>query len=87
MKGDQFTGKALEFTREAAVLPIRFYSFFLAPLLPSCCRFYPSCSAYAQEAILSHGLFRGSLLAARRILRCSPLNKGGYDPVPPKNCN
>ena len=47
-----------------------------------CCRFYPTCSQYALEAIQKHGAFKGSLLAAYRILRCNPFSKGGYDPVP-----
>ena len=48
------------------------------------CRYYPTCSQYAIEAIEIHGVFKGCLLATRRILRCNPLFKGGYDPVPPK---
>ncbi|MDR1489266.1 MAG: membrane protein insertion efficiency factor YidD [Desulfovibrio sp.] len=63
--------------------PIRLYRLFVSPLLPPCCRFYPSCSEYAEEAVLRHGPVRGGMLAAWRILRCSPLAKGGYDPVPP----
>ncbi len=51
------------------------------------CRYTPTCSQYAIEAIRVHGVFRGSLLAARRILRCNPFFKGGYDPVPPKKNN
>lgn len=51
----------------------------------NCCRFQPTCSNYAIEAIEVHGAFRGSMLAIWRILRCNPLSKGGYDPVPPKN--
>ncbi|MDR1946800.1 MAG: membrane protein insertion efficiency factor YidD [Desulfovibrio sp.] len=69
--------------RRIAVLPVRFYRFFLAPLLPPCCRFYPSCSAYALEAVMTHGVLRGGLLALRRLLRCSPASRGGFDPVPP----
>ncbi|MBI3961746.1 MAG: membrane protein insertion efficiency factor YidD [Deinococcus sp.] len=61
---------------------IRFYRLALSPLLPPSCRYHPSCSAYALEAIMRHGPWRGSLLAARRILRCHPLTPGGYDPVP-----
>lgn len=69
--------------RKLAILPIRVYQWCISPLLPKSCRFYPSCSAYAIEAITLHGILKGSLLAARRILRCHPLNDGGYDPVPP----
>ena len=52
------------------------------PWLPASCRFYPSCSDYASEALLSHGASRGLALAALRILRCHPLHPGGHDPVP-----
>ena len=64
------------------LLLIKFYRIFISPLLPPSCRFYPTCSAYAYEAISRHGAFRGSWLAVRRILRCHPLNPGGFDPVP-----
>ena len=58
------------------------YRVALSPLLGGFCRFLPSCSIYAQEAIVRHGAGRGSLLAARRLLRCHPFHPGGYDPVP-----
>ena len=61
---------------------IKAYRFALAPLMPMSCRFEPSCSAYALEAVSKHGPWRGSALAAWRILRCNPFNAGGYDPVP-----
>ncbi len=64
------------------IMPIRFYKRFLSPLHPQCCRFYPTCSTYAIEAIQLHGPAKGLFLAARRILRCHPGNPGGYDPVP-----
>jgi len=67
----------------AAVLPIRLYQWTLSPLLPRACRFAPSCSDYAAEAILLHGLWRGSRLALLRILRCHPWGGHGFDPVPP----
>ncbi len=61
---------------------IRCYQGFLSPLMPLGCKFYPSCSHYAAEAIHRHGTRPGLLLAARRILRCRPFACGGYDPVP-----
>ena len=62
---------------------IRFYQRFISPMLPPSCRFTPSCSAYALEAIRVHGAVRGVWLAVRRLGRCHPFNPGGYDPVPP----
>ncbi|HOV59897.1 MAG TPA: membrane protein insertion efficiency factor YidD [Candidatus Hydrogenedentes bacterium] len=62
---------------------IRLYQRFVSPLLGDRCRFYPSCSQYALEALKVHGLVRGCALATWRLLRCQPLCKGGYDPVPP----
>ncbi|MGH7769012.1 MAG: membrane protein insertion efficiency factor YidD [Candidatus Binatia bacterium] len=58
------------------------YRIFLSPLLPSSCRFFPSCSAYAEEAIERRGMWRGSVLTLRRLLRCRPGRPGGHDPVP-----
>jgi hypothetical protein len=66
----------------AMLLLIAAYQRLLSPLLPRSCRFYPSCSSYAAEAIRRHGPVRGLGLAARRLLRCHPLHPGGYDPVP-----
>ena len=65
------------------VLPIRAYQLLVSPLLGPRCRFYPSCSAYAVEALQVHGPVRGLWLAGRRLLRCHPWNPGGLDPVPP----
>lgn len=63
--------------------PIIAYRRWISPALPARCRFYPSCSAYALEAIAKHGALRGLRLAIWRLLRCQPFNPGGYDPVPP----
>lgn len=65
-------------------LAIRVYQLFIAPLLGPRCRFHPSCSAYAAEAIAYHGALAGSWLAAKRLARCHPWGDGGYDPVPQK---
>jgi putative membrane protein insertion efficiency factor len=64
------------------VFLITLYQKLLSPWLPPACRYTPSCSQYAKEALLKHGLFRGLLLAARRLARCHPFHAGGYDPVP-----
>jgi putative membrane protein insertion efficiency factor len=61
---------------------IRFYQAIFAPLMPVGCKFYPTCSQYAYEAILRHGARRGTYLAAARLLRCRPFTRGGHDPVP-----
>jgi len=61
---------------------IRFYRRHISPLKRPCCRFIPTCSQYALEAIEKYGALKGSWLALRRLLRCHPLCKGGYDPVP-----
>jgi uncharacterized protein len=63
---------------------LRAYRLLISPLYGQVCRFHPSCSAYALEAVTLHGSLRGSWLAGRRILRCHPWNPGGYDPVPPR---
>ncbi len=61
---------------------VRVYQLFISPLLPPACRYYPSCSAYAIEALEKHGARRGSWLAVKRIGRCHPFRPGGFDPVP-----
>ncbi|MDK6863821.1 membrane protein insertion efficiency factor YidD [Nosocomiicoccus ampullae] len=63
---------------------IRFYQRYISPMSPPSCRFYPTCSQYAIEAVEEHGAIKGSYLAVHRILKCHPLHKGGFDPVPPK---
>ncbi len=64
-----------------ALLPLRGYRRFLSPAFAPRCRYYPSCSAYAEEAISELGVIRGTILAAWRLLRCNPFSKGGIDPV------
>lgn len=63
---------------------IKFYQVCISPLSRGCCRYYPTCSAYAIEAIQIHGALYGSFLAVKRILKCNPLFPGGFDPVPEK---
>ena len=64
------------------LIPIYFYRACISPMLPPSCRFTPTCSQYAIEALEKHGVIKGSALAVWRILRCNPFAKGGYDPVP-----
>jgi putative membrane protein insertion efficiency factor len=61
---------------------VRSYQMLISPLFPASCRYYPTCSAYAIEALGRHGAMRGSWLTARRLVRCHPFRPGGYDPVP-----
>lgn len=61
---------------------IRFYQYVISPMLGPRCRFYPSCSQYAIEAVQRYGAFKGGWLALKRIIRCNPLSEGGEDPVP-----
>jgi putative membrane protein insertion efficiency factor len=68
--------------QRALQLMIRVYQRTWSVVLPSVCRFEPSCSEYTYQAIGRYGVFRGSWLGMRRLLRCNPLNPGGYDPVP-----
>lgn len=68
--------------KHALIFFVRAYQVGLSPLLPASCRYYPSCSAYAIEALDRHGAVRGAWLAARRVLRCHPFRAGGFDPVP-----
>lgn len=70
--------------RRVVKVPIHFYRKYISPLKPATCRFYPTCSAYALEAIEVHGALKGSWLAAKRIARCHPFHPGGIDLVPPR---
>lgn len=69
---------------QVLILPIRGYQRFISPLFPPVCRFYPSCSSYAVEALRVHGAFRGLWLTVCRIGKCHPFHPGGLDPVPPR---
>ena len=71
----------MTFGRRLVVLPIRFYSRFISPALPRRCKYHPTCSAYAVQAIGRYGILRGLVLAGWRLLRCNPWSHGGYDPV------
>ena len=71
-----------KFLKKFFVCVIRFYQVCISPLFPPCCRFYPTCSNYALQAIEKYGPFKGIYLSIKRILRCHPFSKGGYDPVP-----
>ena len=68
--------------RRVLIALVRAYQILLSPLLPPACRYLPSCSAYAVEALERHGALRGGWLALRRVGRCHPFRPGGYDPVP-----
>jgi len=61
---------------------IKFYQYFISPLTGQNCRYFPTCSAYAIEAIEKHGSLKGTTLAVKRVLRCHPFHAGGFDPVP-----
>lgn len=67
------------------LVPVNFYRKWISPVLPPSCRFEPSCSAYAVEALTTHGALRGTWLTVRRLLRCGPWHPGGFDPVPPRS--
>jgi putative membrane protein insertion efficiency factor len=67
--------------KDVAIGVIKAYKIFVSPLLGPTCRFYPSCSSYAIDAIRVYGLWRGTLLAGKRVLKCHPFHPGGYDPV------
>lgn len=68
--------------KKIMIASIRFYQIFISPVLGKRCRFYPSCSQYMIEALKRYGIFHGSYLAVKRIMRCHPWHPGGYDPLP-----
>ena len=68
--------------KKVVILLIKFYRNCISPYKRPCCRFIPTCSAYALEAVERYGIFRGGYLSIRRILKCNPFHEGGYDPVP-----
>lgn len=72
----------MKIVRRLLILPIRFYQLCISPMFPGVCRFTPTCSAYAVEAIERHGAVKGLWLAAKRLGRCHPWGGSGYDPVP-----
>lgn len=78
--------KGISLLARLLLLPIYFYRYAISPLIGPRCRFYPTCSTYAVEAIKIHGAIKGTGLALKRILRCNPLSEGGEDPVPPRSC-
>lgn len=71
--------------RNILILPIRAYQYLISPLLPNSCRYTPTCSEFAIEAVQKHGILAGSWLAIKRVGRCHPWHEGGYDPVPDNN--
>ncbi len=82
------TGKLIRnldiFLRRVLIGFVRFYQKFISPLTPGSCRHIPTCSNYTIEAIMRHGIFRGTWMSIKRIARCNPWGTKGYDPVPPK---
>jgi putative membrane protein insertion efficiency factor len=81
-KDTQINGRARSIGAWVLLAFVRVYIVFLSPFFGGACKFYPSCSNYAHEAIAKHGARRGFVLAAQRLLRCRPFTKGGFDPVP-----
>ena len=82
MSTDSFRAILRQISIFPFVLPVRFYQVCISPLKPPTCRFTPTCSEYALQALRKHGPFKGLFLAIRRILRCHPWGGSGYDPVP-----
>ena len=73
--------------RYLAIVPVQLYRWFVSPLFPNTCKYYPSCSRYAIDALRQHGVLRGSILAGWRLLRCNPWSHGGVDHVRPRGEN
>jgi len=71
----------LKLWKNIFILPIKFYQLAISPMLPNTCRHLPTCSEYTIEAIYAHGVFKGIIIGAYRILRCNPLGSSGYDPI------
>lgn len=80
-------GQIILMLRQLACFPIRLYQYLISPIIKPSCRYYPSCSHYALDAIQQHGIAKGIWLAFKRLVRCHPWSRGGYDPVPPNNEN
>ena len=70
-----------EILKRILILLVRGYQIFISPIMPGKCRFYPTCSTYFIQAVEKYGPFKGTLLGIRRILKCHPFHKGGYDPL------
>ena len=83
-KARAYASALAKLAQTLAIGLVQVYRYAISPLLPRSCRFHPSCSAYALEAIRLHGPWRGGWLAVRRIGKCHPWHDGGYDPVPPR---
>jgi uncharacterized protein len=74
--------KIKQLPKAAIIVLLQIYRYLISPMFKPCCRYYPSCSAYALEAVSKHGFWRGSWLTLKRLSRCHPLSQGGFDPVP-----
>jgi uncharacterized protein len=75
-------GKTYHIPARALTYLIKAYQYLVSPLLGQCCRFYPSCSSYTIDAVNQHGFLHGSFIGMKRLLRCNPWARGGFDPVP-----
>jgi putative membrane protein insertion efficiency factor len=78
-------GKAKFLVRQIVCVPIKLYQNLISPLIKPCCRYYPSCSQYAETAIKQYGITKGIWMAFKRLARCHPWSPGGYDPVLPND--